>query len=61
MLTTTEVAAKANTTRYTVEREIHRGNLTAEKVGNRWAIAEAEAERWAAGYRPYAEQRDRER
>lgn len=61
MLTTTEVAALANTSRFTVEREIHRGNLTAEKVGNRWGITEAEAERWAAQYRPYAEQRDRER
>jgi excisionase family DNA binding protein len=59
--TTTEVAAMAKTSRFTVEREVHRGNLTAEKVGNRWAIAEAEAERWAAEYRPYAEQRDRDR
>ena len=51
----------AKTSRFTVEREIHRGNLAAEKVGNRWAITETEAERWAAGYRPYAEQRDRGR
>lgn len=61
VLTTTEVAAKANTSRYTVDREIHRGHLAAEKVGNRWAIGEAEAARWAAEYRPYAEQRDRDR
>lgn len=61
MLTTTEVAAKAGVSRYTVEREIRRGNLGAEKVGNRWAIAETEAERWAAQFRPYAEQRNRDR
>jgi excisionase family DNA binding protein len=61
MLTTTQVAAKAAVSRHTVEREIGRGNLTAEKVGNRWAIAEAEAGRWAAQYRPYAEQRNRPR
>jgi hypothetical protein len=46
-------------TRFTVEREIRRGNLTAEKVSGRWLIAEAEAERWAAGFVPYREQRER--
>jgi predicted GIY-YIG superfamily endonuclease len=56
---TSQVAALADTTRYTVEREIARGNLAAEKVGAHWVIGEAEAERWAAQYRPYAEQRDR--
>jgi excisionase family DNA binding protein len=61
VLTTTETAAKANVSRYTVEREIRRGNLTAGKVGNRWAIDDAEAERWAAQFRRYAEQRDRDR
>jgi excisionase family DNA binding protein len=61
VLTTTEVAAMAKTSRFTVAREIHRGNLAAEKVGNRWAIMEAEAERWAAQYQPYAEQRGRDR
>ena len=54
MLTTTEVAAKANTTRHTVEREIKRGNLKAEKFGRNWAVEQAEAERWAAQFRPYA-------
>ena len=54
MLTTTEVAAKANTTRHTVEREIKRGNLKAEKLGRQWAIKQDEAERWAAQFRPYA-------
>lgn len=61
VLTTTEVAAKAEVSRHTVEREIHRGNLKAEKLGNRWAVADAEAERWAAQFRLYAEQRDRDR
>jgi excisionase family DNA binding protein len=59
VITTTEAAALANVSRYTVEREIARGNLTAEKVGAHWVIGEAEADRWAAQYRPYAEQRDR--
>lgn len=59
MLTTNQVAAKAGISRYTVEREIGRGNLAAEKVGTQWVITEAEADRWAGQYRPYAEQRDR--
>lgn len=54
MLSTTEVAVKARTTRHTVEREIRRGNLTAEKIGRTWVIQQAEAERWAAAFQPYA-------
>jgi len=54
VLTTTEVAAKADTTRHTVKREIRRGNLSAEKFGGRWLIEDTEAERWAAQFRPYA-------
>lgn len=54
MLSTTKVAGMANTTRYTVEREIERGNLTAEKVGRTWVIQQDEADRWAACFRPYA-------
>ena len=54
MLTTTKVAAMAGTTRHTVEREIRRGNLKAGKFGRNWAIELAEAERWAAQFRPYA-------
>lgn len=54
MLSTTDLAAKVNTTRQTVEREIERGNLTAEKVGRTWVIQQAEADRWAAQFRPYA-------
>jgi excisionase family DNA binding protein len=61
VLTTTEVAAKASVSRHTVEREIHRGNLRAEKIGNRWAVDDTEAERWTAQFRRYAEQRDRDR
>jgi len=59
VLTTTEVAAKAQTTRYTVEREIRRGNLKAGKVGRQWAVEEAEADRWAARFQPYAGLRKR--
>jgi len=44
----------ARTTRHTVEREIGRGNLKAEMVGGRWVIDPAEAERWAAQFRPYS-------
>jgi hypothetical protein len=44
----------AKTTRHTVEREIGRGNLKAEKVGGRWVIDPAEAERWAVQFRPYS-------
>ncbi len=53
MLTTTQVAALANTTRHTVEREIRRGNLTAEKVGRVWVITEGDARQWATQFRPY--------
>jgi excisionase family DNA binding protein len=58
MMTTTQLAAKAGTSRHTVEREIRRGNLTAEKAGRQWIIAEAEADRWAAQFQPYAAQRN---
>jgi len=44
----------ASTTRHTVEREIRRGNLHAEKIGRTWVIEAAEAESWAAQFRPYA-------
>lgn len=54
MLTTTEVAALADTTRHTVEREIRRGNLKAEKFGRWWTIEPDEAQRWAAQFQPYA-------
>jgi excisionase family DNA binding protein len=54
MLTTTQVAALADTTRYTVEREIERGNLEAQKIGRQWAISPDEAARWAAQFKPYA-------
>ena len=61
MLFTTDVAAMASTSRHTVEREIGRGNLAAVKKHGRWLIEDAEAERWAAGYQPYAAQRQRGR
>jgi excisionase family DNA binding protein len=61
MLSTSEAAALAGTTRFTVEREIRRGNLEAEKVSGRWLITEDEARRWAAGYEPFREQRQRHR
>lgn len=63
MRTTSEVATLTSppTTRYTVEREIRRGNLTAEKIGGRWFIEPGEAERWAQAFRPYREQRERRR
>ncbi len=50
-----------STSRHTVEREIHRGNLAGVKKHGRWLIEDAEAERWAAGFRPYAAQRQRGR
>jgi hypothetical protein len=60
-LTTAEVAKLPSkpTTRFTVEREIRRGNLAAEKAGGRWLIELAEAERWAKTFVPYRAQRDR--
>lgn len=61
MLFTTDVAAMAHTSRHTVEREIGRGNLTAEKRHGRWLIDDAEAKRWAGQYQPYAAQRRRSR
>lgn len=54
MLSTTAVAAMAKTTRHTVEREICRGNLNAEKIGRTWVIENTDAEHWAAQFRPYA-------
>jgi hypothetical protein len=61
VLFTTDVAAMASTSRHTVEREIRRGNLTAVKKHGRWLIDDDEAKRWAAGYQPYAAQRQRGR
>lgn len=60
MLTTTAVAAMARTTRWTVEREIHRGNLHAERAGRQWVIEPGEAERWAAQFKPHAGLRKQE-
>jgi excisionase family DNA binding protein len=54
MMSTTQVAELASTTRFTVEREIRRGNLQGQKIGRTWVIDRAEAERWAAQYTPYA-------
>lgn len=54
MLSTGQAAELAGTTRYTVEREIRRGNLAAEKIGRTWVIEPAEARRWAAQFKPYA-------
>lgn len=54
MLTTTQAGALADTSRYTVEREIRRGNLKAKKVGRQWAIEDADAKKWAASFKPYA-------
>lgn len=54
MLSTADVAAMAHTSQDTVEREIERGNLEADKVGRTWVIEAAEAGRWAAQFRPYA-------
>jgi excisionase family DNA binding protein len=54
MLSTAQAAELASTTRYTVEREIRRGNLAAEKIGRTWVIEPAEAKRWAAQFKPYA-------
>lgn len=51
---TPEVAALARVSRATVEREIHRGTLAAERVARTWIVAEAEANRWAAQFQPYA-------
>ena len=58
MLSTTEVARLAGTTRSTVEREIHRGNLAAQKAGRVWVVDDGEAGRWAAAFRPYASLRE---
>jgi len=61
VLTTADTAKLTDppTTRYTVEREIHRGNLKAEKAGRQWIIDPEEAERWAAQFKPYAGLRKR--
>jgi excisionase family DNA binding protein len=53
MLTTSEVATLADVSRHTVEREIRRGNLSAEKISRLWVIDAAEAQRWAEAFQPY--------
>ena len=53
VLSTTQATSLASTTRHTVEQEIKRGNLTAKKAGHTWVIDDAEAERWAAQFRPH--------
>ena len=53
MLTTSEVAALAGVSRHTVEREIRRGHLSAEKISRLWVIDPAEAQRWAESFQPY--------
>jgi excisionase family DNA binding protein len=53
-MTTTQAAVLAGTTRFTVEREIKRGHLAAQRTGRIWSIDRAEAERWAASFVPYA-------
>lgn len=58
-LSTAEAGRLANTGRCTVDREIARGNLHAEKIGKTWVIEQAEAERWAAQFQPWATQRKR--
>jgi hypothetical protein len=59
MLTTTEVGKMADppVSRFTVEREIHRENLDAEKVGGRWLVEHDEAKRWAAEFMRWRTQR----
>lgn len=52
-LSTPEVAELARISRATVDREIRDGHLAAEKVGRIWVVDQAEAERWAAQFRPY--------
>lgn len=52
-LSTPQVAGMAGVSRTTVDREIQEGHLTAEKVGRIWVVDRAEAERWAAEFRPY--------
>ena len=57
MLTTTEVAALARVSRFTVEREIGRDHLKAVKTGRIWSIREADAEAWLKSFQKYATQR----
>lgn len=59
VLNTAQAATLAGTTLHTVKREIRRGNLRAEKVGNVWVIDPAEAQRWAGQFKPYAGLRKR--
>jgi hypothetical protein len=58
-MTTAATAELAGVHFRTVEREIRRGNLHAEKHGGVWIIEQAEAERWAGQFQKYAEQRQR--
>jgi excisionase family DNA binding protein len=55
-MTTADVAKLRDVTRRTVEREIQRGNLSAVLMGGTYVIEQAEAERWAAQFQPYAQQ-----
>lgn len=53
-MTTTQVAALAGCSPYTVKREIYRGNLPAVKNGGRWQVEPADAEKWAATFETYS-------
>jgi predicted GIY-YIG superfamily endonuclease len=55
-ISTTQAAALTvpPTTRFTVEREIKRHNLVAEKHGGTWVIEATEARRWAAQFKLHA-------
>jgi excisionase family DNA binding protein len=59
MLTTSEVATLVGISRHTVEREIKRGNLSAQKISRLWVIEPAEAQRWAESFQPYRTLRGR--
>lgn len=54
VMTTADAAKLARTTPRTVEREIGRGNLEAQKIGGIWLIADEEGRRWAGQFKPYA-------
>ena len=43
---------------YRVGHHPARGNLTAEKAGRVWVVEQAEAQRWAAAFQPYASLRE---
>jgi excisionase family DNA binding protein len=53
-VTVAQLAERARVNTRTVQREIGRGNLTADLTGTVYLITSEEADRWLAGFEKYS-------